>query len=171
MVQSITVLTKLLLSVCEGVWFQHDSNYFPDVWIGCGCPVIWLLHSPDWNLLHFYFLMYVGIWESTLIMKKVTVLEILIELHISSHREYKKGVLWCHLFVHMYHICMDVCPTSTCTNWMDLLFIFGISDFIRYRSVPDEYDILASKIWVFQMFSKMAVYTKMALTVRHLCQI
>jgi hypothetical protein len=34
---------------------------------------------------------------------------------------------------------MDVCPASACTiEW--ILFIFVISDFMRYKSVPGEYE-------------------------------
>jgi hypothetical protein len=50
-------------------------------------------------------------WESTLIMKKDIDLEIVMDLHILSHREYGKG-LWdaVRLYVSHVWICVRLAP-------------------------------------------------------------
>jgi hypothetical protein len=76
------------------------------------------------------------IWESTVMVKKVT-LKILTDLHVLSLREYRKVVFG------MPSVCMYVHLTSAFNGSMDFIHI-------QYSGVCPSLDS-AQRIWIFQL--------------------
>jgi hypothetical protein len=119
MVQPVAILTGLSLHICEGMRFQHDGI----IYTKCGArwATIFQTQGSAVGVLRFW-------WICTFWIPV----------------NMKKVVLGCHLSVHVYYVCMDMCPTSTCTiEW--ILFVFSILDFIHYRSAPGEFEHSSSK--------------------------